>query len=191
MGAMTPSRAWPLSLLSSRRGFLRLAGASAGLTALAGLRVAPGAARAAEPPDAPRFFDDDETAILTAVLERVVDSGHPDAPRVADTRAVAGVEALCRGLAPELQRQVRWLLQGMEYGPIVFDLTFTRFTRMSAEERDASLRAWSTSRFGLRRLAFTAMRNLCFLAWYSQEETWPLIGYAGPLVGRPKRRADA
>ena len=37
------------------------------------------------------------------------------------------------------------------------------------------------SRLELRRLAFLGVRNLCFLGYYSQPETWPLIGYQGPL----------
>ncbi len=75
-----------------------------------------------------------------------------------------------------------------EYGPILFDLTFTRFTRMSEDEQDASLETLMTSRLGVRRLSFYGVRNLCLLGYYSQEETWPLIGYAGPLL--PRRAAS-
>jgi hypothetical protein len=39
-----------------------------------------------------------------------------------------------------------------------------------------------TSRWHLRRVGFLALRNLAFLGWYAQEETWPLVGYAGPLL---------
>ena len=55
---------------------------------------------------------------------------------------------------------------------------------MTPEQRDDSLRAWMTSRLGLRRQAFYALRNLAFLGWWSQQETWALVGYAGPLVDR-------
>ncbi len=54
---------------------------------------------------------------------------------------------------------------------------------MDDDARDASLHGWMTSRFALRRLAFTGLRNLCMLGYYSQPETWPLIGYQGPLIG--------
>ncbi len=40
------------------------------------------------------------------------------------------------------------------------------------------------SRFGVRRLAFLALRNLSLLGYYAQPETWPMIGYRGPLLGR-------
>jgi hypothetical protein len=64
----------------------------------------------------------------------------------------------------------------------LFDFTFTRFSRMSDAEQDASLRSWMTSRLDLRRRAFYALRNLSHLGYYSQEATWPLIGYLGPFV---------
>ena len=41
-----------------------------------------------------------------------------------------------------------------------------------------------TSRLALRRMAFLALRNLVLLGYYSQPETWPLIGYQGPLLAR-------
>jgi len=34
-----------------------------------------------------------------------------------------------------------------------------------------------------------AVRNLALLGYYSQEETWPLVGYGGPLLQAPERRA--
>jgi hypothetical protein len=34
----------------------------------------------------------------------------------------------------------------------------------------------------VRRTAFLALRNLAMLGWWSQESTWPLIGYRGPLL---------
>jgi hypothetical protein len=58
---------------------------------------------------------------------------------------------------------------------------------MSDAERDASLRAWMTSRLAIRRQAFLAVRNLCLLGFYSQPEAWRLVGYQGPLLGAGAR----
>ena len=41
-----------------------------------------------------------------------------------------------------------------------------------------------TSALALRRLGFQALRNLSLLGWYSQDASWPSIGYAGPLLAR-------
>ncbi len=181
-----PAPLRPLRLAATRRGFLRLSGTTAALTALAGLRAVPPAA-AAEPGGTP-VFDETEREILTALMERMVDTGDPAAPAVRDTRAVATVETLCETLDPGVVRQLRLGLRLFEYGPLVFELTLARFTGMSDARKDASLRGWMESRFALRRLAFLGLRNVCLLGYYSQEETWPLIGYAGPLL-RPEPSA--
>jgi hypothetical protein len=168
--------------LLSRRGFLRLAGAAGAFTALAQLRVLPPVARGAEgePPANP--FDPMETEILTQIVERMVETGEPTAPRVRDTAAVSTIAALCQRQGPDVVGQLSLALRLFEYGPILFDLTFARFSRMTPEERDASLECWMTSRLTIRRLAFLALRNLSMLGYWSQPETWPLIGYQGPLL---------
>lgn len=169
---------------TTRRGFLRLAGTTAAFTALSQLRALPPAAAAAT--SGGRFFDDAETEILTQLMERIVDTGLSQAPRVRDTRAVAAVDALCAGLDPALSGPLPLALRLFEYGPFVFDLAFARFTQLPPERQDASLRGWMTSRLAIRRVAFAGVRNLAFLGYYSQRETWPLIGYAGPLIARPE-----
>ena len=172
-------------LRATRRGFLQLAGTSAALSALGQLGFA-SLAPAARAAAGPSFFDPVETEILTQVMERIVDTGVPEAPRVRDTGAVACVDLLCRSLDPAHSAPLPLALRLFEWGPIFFDLRFTRFTRMGDAEKDASLYAWMNSRLELRRLAFRGVRNLCLLGYYSQEETWPLIGYRGPLL--PRRR---
>lgn len=170
---------------TTRRGFLRLAGATAALGALAQVRVLPVAAvGCAGGAAGERFFDDAQTEILTQLMERIVDCGLPDAPRVRDTRAVATIDALCRGLDPEVSGLLPFALRLVEWSPLLFDLRFSRFTKLSPDAQDATLRSWMRSRLELRRTVFLALRNLCFMGWYSQPEVWPLIGYQGPLLRR-------
>ena len=83
------------ALRTTRRGFLRLAGATAAFTALAQLRMVPLALAAAD--DGERFFDPWETEVLSQIAERMVDSGG-QAPAVRDTGTVASIDLLCRGL---------------------------------------------------------------------------------------------
>jgi hypothetical protein len=163
----------------SRRGFLRLGGATAAFASLAGIRALPAAA--ARPGSGRRFFDARETEILTRIAERVCDTGDPAAPPLDAT--VATVDAFCGALDPALTSDLPLALRLFEWGPFLFDATFVRFTRMTGAERDASLRAWTTSRLAIRRQAFLALRNLCLLGFYSQPEAWRLIGYQGPLLG--------
>jgi hypothetical protein len=166
---------------TTRRGFLRLAGATAAFASLGELRALPAAA--APPRPGERFFDPGETEILTRIAERVCDTGDPAAPPLRATGTLASIDAFCRSLDPALTAELPLALRLFEWGPLLFDWTFTPFTRMSDAERDASLRAWMTSRLAIRRQAFLAVRNLCLLGFYSQPEAWRLIGYQGPLVG--------
>ena len=170
----------------TRRSFLALAGSGAALSALA--RLAPGAALACGPGTAPpagareRFFAPDEEEILTAVVERMVDTGLPDAPRVRDSGAIDAIDRLCRGLEPELTRPLPALLRLVEWGPYVFDFAFARFRALAPEAQDASLHGWMTSGLALRRQGFQALKGLACFGWYSQEPSWRLVGYAGPLL---------
>ena len=167
---------------ATRRGFLRLAGATAALASLAQLRALPAAAADAASRSGERFFSPRETEILTCIAERVCDTGDPAAPPLRETGALASIDAFCRALDPALTAQLPLALRLFEWGPFLFDWTFTPFTRMSDAQRDASLRAWTTSRLAIRRQAFLAVRNLCLLGFYSQPEAWRLIGYQGPLL---------
>ena len=169
-----------------RRSFLTLAGSGAALAALA--RVAPGAALGCGPGAAPPagtaggFFSEDERGILAAVVERIVDTGLPDAPRVRESGAIDAIDRLCASLDAELTRPLPALLRLVDWGPYVFDLAFARFRELPPEAQDASLRGWMTSGLALRRQGFQALKGLSFYGWYSREESWRLVGYAGPLL---------
>jgi len=168
------------ALSTTRRGFLRLAGATAALTALAQVRSVP--ATAAPAAAAGAFFSPAEQEILTQVAERMVDSDAPGAPRIRDTGTIATIDALCASLDPSITAPLPTLLRVVDWAPFVFVLRFSRFTRLTPAEQDASLAGWMRSRLAVRRQAFLALRNLALLGYYSQEETWPAIGYAGPLL---------
>jgi hypothetical protein len=168
---------------STRRGFLRLAGTTAALAGVARLRAVPAAAAAAAGgPGTPRFFSSWETEILTQIAERMVDTGEAGAPRLRDTAAVATIDRIAGALDPAISGQLPLAIRLFEFGPLLFDRSFARFSRLDDAGKDASLRAWMTSGLALRRQGFLAFRNLALLGYYSQDETWPLIGYRGPLL---------
>ena len=170
------------SLRTDRRGFLKLSG-SAGLATLAGLPALP--AGAADAPPGEAFFSEGEREILVAIVERMVDTGEPDAPAVRDTRALEVIDASCAALPPDVTELLPVALRLFEWWPFLFEPRFRRFSELEPEARDASLRGWMESRFATRRLAFYALRNLSLLGYWSQDETWPLIGYRGPLLAGP------
>jgi len=171
-------------LRATRRGFLRLLGASGTLAALA--RLPAPAARAAAAPAAggTPFFAPREREILTLVVERMVDTGLPEAPAVRATATIDTIDRLCRSLDPSLTAPLPALLRLVEWGPLLFEGRFARFSALDEAGRDAHLAGWMRSRLALRRAGFLALRNLALLGYWSQDETWPLIGYHGPLLGR-------
>jgi hypothetical protein len=166
----------------TRRAFLRNAGLTASLAALAQLRVAPAALAAVEGAAGPGVLSPQAAEILTQIVERMVDSDDPRAPAVRETRTLAAIEGVLGQLDPALTSDVPLALSLFEWGPFVFDLTFSRFTRMTPAEQDESIRCWMNSRLELRRLAYAALRNLAFIGYYSQDGSWPGIGYQGPLL---------
>lgn len=168
----------------TRRGFLALAGGGAALTSLASLRAVPVAAFDAA--GSTHFFASRDREILTAVVERMVATGEPGAPPVRATRTMDTIDALCAGLDPAATAPLPALVRLVEWGPLLFDHRFARFSSLDDAGKDAALRGWMTSGLALRRIGFYALRNLALLGYWSQDETWPLIGYAGPLLGRPR-----
>jgi hypothetical protein len=166
-------------LRATRRGFLSLAATSAALTALSRL---PAAGAVATDRRETSFFSEHEKELLTGVVERMVATGAPDAPALGETGSIEVIDRICAGLDPGVSGVLPNLLRLVEWGPLLFDFTPTRFSKMSDAEKDASLRAWMTSRLDLRRRAFYALRNLSYLGYYSQDATWGLIGYQGPFV---------
>ncbi|RIL02037.1 MAG: hypothetical protein DCC71_16825 [Proteobacteria bacterium] len=172
----------------TRRSFLALAGSGAALASLASLRALPAAAAGANAATS-AFFAPREREVLTQVVERMVDTGAPAAPPVRTTRTIDTIDALCAGLDPATTAPLPALLRLVEWGPVLFERRFARFTSLGAAGQDAALAGWMTSGLALRRMGFYALRNLALLGYWSQDETWPLIGYAGPLIRRPRIHA--
>jgi hypothetical protein len=106
------------------------------------------------------------------------------------TGAIAAIDALCAGLDPAATAPLPALLRLVEWGPLLFDGRLARFTALDAAGQDAALGGWMTSRLALRRMGFYALRNLAQLGYWSQRETWSLVGYAGPLLAAPRERGS-
>jgi len=61
-----------------------------------------------------------------------------------------------------------------------------RFTRLAAAKQDAYLRGWESSPFHLFRFGFASLRNLVLVSFYTQPQSWPMIGYPGPVLETKK-----
>lgn len=172
----------------SRRSFLRFTAITAGLATLARLRAVPIAAASTPGAETLAVFSPKEAEILTAIVERMVDSGDPVMPAVRDTHAIATIDRTLAGVDEDVVSQLRWLLSIFQYAPPLLELRMTTFTGMSPADQDDYLRGWASSRFETRRLAFRALKNLSMLGYYTQDSTWRGIHYDGPWVPVPAAR---
>lgn len=168
----------------TRRSFLRYAGVTAGLATLTRLRAVPAAAATAAETGL-RIFSERQAEVLTAVVERMVDSGDPSMPAVRQTRAIEIIDWTLTHTDEAVQSQLGWLLTLFQYGPLLFDGRLSSFTSLSPEDKDDYIRGWASSRFETRRLAFRALKNLSMLGYYADDATWRGIHYDGPWAPRP------
>ncbi len=136
-------------------------------------------------PGEPCVLDDDDADLLMAIVERMVDTGEAGAPPPREIGTLAAIEGALAPLGEALLQELRLALRLVEYWPVFLEWRFGRFRSLSPEAQARSLEGWRTSRIETRRRVFYALRNLALLGYWSQDETWPLIGYGGPWIRRP------
>lgn len=62
----------------------------------------------------------------------------------------------------------------------------SRFTRLAPAEQDRVLAGIEASSSDALRAGFEGLKSLVFMGYYRDARTWGLIGYDGPLLGRPE-----
>ncbi len=127
-----------------------------------------------------QFFSSSRAGIFLAVADRIVPGEGPGAPGARSEATLRAAEMFLEGQDRSVKKKLALLLKVFEWGSV---LKFgRRFTRLRAESQDAYLRAWEFSRLQLFRFAFSSLRNLILVSFYTQLESWPMIGYPGPLM---------
>jgi hypothetical protein len=71
------------------------------------------------------------------------------------------------------------LLRGLEFGPYLFGPRPTRFTHLSAEDRERYLRGFERSRFAVRRQVIANLKLIAMLHFYDYPDVQRAIGYDG------------
>ena len=171
----------------SRRGFLR-AGLGGGLllagAVLVGRQVGGYVVDAATAARL-RALSPKEYCVMQAVARRLLAADATDAPSPDAVGVALAVDRYVAELPRPMQREIGALLQLVEHGATVFRGRATRFTRMSPDEQDATLRDWERSSLTVRRRGFQGLRTLAFVGYWRDDRTWPLLGYTGPLIVAP------
>jgi hypothetical protein len=111
--------------------------------------------------------------------------GDPSIP-TADALDVAGfVDGWLSRMAPGLRRDFGRFLAYVEHlAPLSAGMT-SRFTRLDPAAQDRVLSAIEASSIDLLRAGFDGLKSLVLMGYYRDERAWGIVGYDGPLVGRP------
>jgi hypothetical protein len=117
-----------------------------------------------------------------AAPDRTGDASIPGA----DDLDVAGfVDAWIGRMNRPLRRDLGRFLAYLEHvAPITVGLT-SRFTRLAPAEQQKVLASVEASSHELLRAGFEGLKSLVFIGYYRDARTWGILGYDGPLVGRP------
>ncbi len=167
-----------------RRGLLRASVSGALLLGLGS--VLPAGCRSYPSPPIPlQFFSNAEYAVFEAIARAML--GLEDDPIDVSAR----VDQLVAGMDGTVRRDIRWILRIFEHGTHLFDLQGKRFTRLSRADQEEYLKGWMVSSLGARRIVFRALKLIAGMGYYGAAETWSVIGYDGPWIGRREEERRA
>jgi len=122
-----------------------------------------------------------ELAILQALADAFVEPAQ-DAPSAREAQTARRIDReLSFHLGSKLVSDVKLSLSLIEWLPLA-GLSGRKFTTLTPAEKLSFLRACETSRWSIRNQAFAGLKFLILFFYYSDDRTWPTIGYAGPTV---------
>jgi len=169
---------------TSRRGFLKLGlFASAAAVALATIQKfgpAPGRYENLLGAERPRLLSRKAFATLTLFTMDVVGAA-PDAVTVQQTRTAARIDLELSIVGGKLAADIRAALALLEHGPLL-NGELARYSTLPAAQRTAYLRRLQTGGNVTLRSVYNGLRFLAIFFYYSDDNTWPRLGYRGPWV---------
>jgi hypothetical protein len=143
---------------------------------------------AVEPSRALLAFAPWQFVVVQHAARRIVAPDRPGDPAIpsADDVDVAGfADAWSARLPAGVRRDLGRFLAYVEHLAPMGAGFGARFTRLAAAAQDAVLASLEASSSDLLRAGFDGLRSLVFMGYYRDPRTWGIVGYDGPLVGRP------
>ena len=129
-------------------------------------------------------------SILASVLARLCAYDAP-LPAALDGPTIERTTGFIAGMPPSTRQELQSLLVLIEVAPLVLGPRRRRFTQLSDEERDASLRGWETSRIPARKGGFQAIKSVAMMAYWTAPAAWGPIGYSiASNPGVPQERRE-
>jgi hypothetical protein len=130
-----------------------------------------------------------EAVVVEHAARRIVapdDVGDASIPSADEVDVVGFVDGWVSRLPSRLRRDLGRFLAYVEHIAPLGVGSVARFTRLAAADQDRVLESVESSSHDLVRAGFDALRSLVFLGYYRDPRTFAILGYDGPLEGRPK-----
>ena len=118
------------------------------------------------------------------LLRALFASDQPDRPDPGADTVLDRLDRLIGDLPGLERRGFLALLQGLDFSPVALSARPARLRDLPPEKVRERLEKLERSSATPLRLAFIAARALLAMAWFSDEASWPAIGYHGPWLGR-------
>jgi hypothetical protein len=111
--------------------------------------------------------------------------GDASIPGADDTDVAGFVDGWIARMHPSLRRDLGRFLGYLEHlAPVAVGMG-SRFSRLDPEDQDRVLAGLEASSSDLLRAGFDGLKSLVFMGYYRDPRTWSILGYDGPMVGRP------
>jgi hypothetical protein len=126
--------------------------------------------------------------VVEHAARRITSPDRADDPSIptADSLGVATfVDSWIARLPAGVRRDLGRFLAYLEHVAPLGAGFASRFTRLGADAQDRVLERIESSPHDLLRAGFDGLKSLVFIGYYRDARTWGLLGYDGPLVGRP------
>ena len=111
--------------------------------------------------------------------------GDPAIPSTDDVDVAGFVDAWVARMPDKLRTDFGRFLAYLEHLAPLGHGHAARFTRLPADTQDGVLASLEASPSDLLRAGFDGLKSLVFFGYYRDPRTWGILGYDGPLVGRP------
>jgi hypothetical protein len=111
--------------------------------------------------------------------------GDASIPTADDVDVAAFVDGWLGRMESRVRRDFGRFLAYVEHVAPLREGLAARFSRLSAADQDRVLAATEASSSDLLRAGFDGLKSLCLMGYYRDPRAWSVVGYDGPLVGRP------
>jgi hypothetical protein len=127
-----------------------------------------------------KVFNNKEIFILTAISDAFTGGSDAGLPEPSGLGLAYDIDSFIANVSQESQQQLKQLLNLFEDFTFIFNGSFKKFTAMSLPEKQQYLDSWRNSSLEFRQMAYSALKMVVMLLYYSKDETWSKIGYSGP-----------